>query len=118
MRVKRKKKKKRGFFFKLKKKIFNIKKKTNLLSYNNYFLQKKINLNEVFLKNLKEGNLNYFLKLPEKITEEQKKNLKIFAYDNKIKMLNLKRFNLGFLDFLIYIFFKINMIKKVEEEEI
>jgi hypothetical protein len=109
LKIKRKIKKKKGFFF-LKKK-----KNNKLLScnINKYFLQEKINLSNKYLEKLKNSDLNFFIKIP---VIKNKKDLNIFAYEKRIKQLSLKRLNMGFLDFLVYIFFKINMLEKQEDE--
>jgi hypothetical protein len=52
------------------------------------------------------------------MTQEKKENLNISRYEEKIKLLTSKRINLGFLDFLVYIFFKINMLEKQKEDMI
>jgi hypothetical protein len=116
MRIKREKKKKKkfSFLFNKLKKINNIKNNNKFLYFSNYFFQKKKRRNNRYLNKLKNGDLNFFIKLPTKI--KNKENLNIFAYENKIKELTLKKLNMGFLDFLVYIFFKINMLEKKEDE--
>jgi len=54
-----------------------------------------------------------------KFLKKEKKNnefLKIEAYDNKINLLKFKKLNIGFLDFFFYIFFKINMLSKRQDD--
>ena len=77
-----------------------------------YNKSKQKNLNEFFLNNIKEGNLYKFLK------KEKKENefLKIEAYEKKINLLDFKKLNIGFLDFFFYIFFKINMLEKKQDD--
>jgi len=120
LKIKRKKKSRKGFKYFIKKlrknKNCNIRKEINFVNFNNYFLEKRIKLNYKFLDKLKLGNLNFFLKLPFKITNEKKANLNIATYEDKIKILTSKKINLGFLDFLVYIFFKINMLERQKED--
>lgn len=116
MKIKRKIKIKKAFFFikrkyNLNKKLIN--KKNTHIHFNNYFLKKKIELSHDYLNKLKSGDLDFFINLPTKVKKE---NLNIFAYENKIKELTFKKLNMGFLDFLVYIFFKINMLEKKEED--
>jgi hypothetical protein len=59
--------------------------------------------------------LNFFLNLSNKL-KKNNEFLKIDRYEDKIKRLNSKKLNMGFLDFLIYIFFKINMLEKKKED--
>jgi hypothetical protein len=51
-----------------------------------------------------------------KITRESRFFLNAFGYEKKFKRLNSKKVNLGFLDFFIYIFFKINMLNKKNDD--
>jgi hypothetical protein len=94
---------------------FKKNKELKFKNINKYLLQERIQLNYIFLNKLQMGELNYFLELP-KISKEKKENLNIFKYEEKIKILTSKRINLGFLDFLVYIFFKINMLEKKKED--
>jgi len=57
--------------------------------------------------------LDFFIK---SLKIKNKKNLNIFSYENKIKQISLYKLNIGFLDFLVYIFFKINMLEKNEDD--
>lgn len=109
-----------GFKYKIKKNrkfnlnsglISQLKKKDKY--FNSYILKKKIYLNKFFLYSLKENNLELFFKLTKNVN---KKYLSINSYESKLKMIKPKRINMGFLDFLIYIFFKINMLDKEEDE--
>jgi hypothetical protein len=89
---------------KLNKSKFVIKKKSDKKL--NMFLLKKREITSLHLLNeIKEGNLDNFIKLPK----IDKDFLKIYSYENKIKMVNFKKLNIGFLDFLTYIFYKINV---------
>jgi hypothetical protein len=112
MKIKRKIKSKKAFAFMLYKYQKGIIKFVDL---KNYLLKERIILSKKYLDKLKNGNLNFFLKLPSKIIKN-KKNLSIFAYENKIERLNSKKLNMGFLDFLVYIFFKINILEKKQED--
>ena len=76
-------------------------------------------LNDTYFSNLKDNKLSTFLKLP--ISDDilkNKQDLSIPAYENKIKLLSSKKYNMGFLDFLIYTFLKINMLEKSKEDKI
>jgi hypothetical protein len=101
---------KKKYFIKYKKK----KKNKNLKLYN---LSIKKSKNLLFLNKIKNGDLHYFLKLPKTI-KKKNENLKIARYEDKIKVFNINKLNMGFLDFLIYIFFKINMLEKDEENKL
>jgi hypothetical protein len=101
---------KKKYFIKYKKK----KKNKNLKLYN---LSIKKSKNLFFLNKIKNGDLHYFLKLPKTI-KKKNENLKIARYEDKIKVFNINKLNMGFLDFLIYIFFKINMLEKDEENKL
>jgi hypothetical protein len=69
------------------------------------------------LNNIKNNNLNYFIKLPEHLKKNEDNSfLKISYYEDKIKKINITKLNIGFLDFLTYLFFKINMLEKEKEE--
>jgi hypothetical protein len=114
LKIKRKKVIRKGFKYTIKK--LNKNKVLKFKNINKYFLQERIQLNCIFLNKLKMGELNYFLELPFKISKEKKEDLNIFKYEEKIKMLTSKKLNLGFLDFLVYIFFKINMLEKRKED--
>lgn len=85
------------------------------LSIENYNKKKRSDLNIRYLNKLKEGDLEFFFK-DFKIAEESKNFLKMYSYENKIKNLNSKKLNLGFLDFFLYIFFKINMMYKKDDD--
>jgi hypothetical protein len=111
IKIKRKKRSKKGFFFKIKKKN-NL--KENFDSFNHYFFKKREHLSQKYLNKLKNSDLNFFFKLSDKM--KKNKIFNISAYENKIKELNSKKLNMGFLDFLVYIFFKINMLEKKEED--
>src|SRR5438270_363777 len=89
-------------------------KKKDILLINFYIYKfiKKL-LFKIYLNKFKNGNLKFFINLTTKIKKE---NLNIFAYENKIKELTPKKLNMGFLDFLVYIFFKINMLEKKKED--
>ena len=117
MRIKRKKKAKKAFFFIIRRlnKKYNsvIKEQDPHINFSNFILKKKAELSNDYLNKLKNGDLDFFIKLPIKMKKE---NLNIFAYENKIKELTPKKLNMGFLDFLVYIFFKINMLEKKEED--
>jgi hypothetical protein len=105
--LKENKKKKSKFFFRKKDK------------FDNYSMVDRMNLNDIYLSNLKDNKLSTFLKLP--ISDDILKNRKsvsIPAYENKIKLLSSKKYNMGFLDFLIYTFLKINMLEKSKEDKI
>ena len=54
--------------------------------------------------------------MPKDIKLEENSLLKISNYEDKIKKINKMKLNIGFLDFLTYIFFKINMLEKRKEE--
>jgi hypothetical protein len=123
LKVKRRKQSRKGFWYLIRKykKNKNINTTFNeddFTSINKYFLKKRTNLNYEYLNKLKLGKINFFLKLPFKMTQEKKENLNISRYEEKIKLLTSKRINLGFLDFLVYIFFKINMLEKQKEDMI
>jgi len=114
LKIKRRKKVVNGFSYKCNKHKIVVKKFTHL---DNYLAEKRVNINEYYLNDLKEGNLNTLLNSSEKLNNiENKKNLSIPAYEEKIQLLSSKRLNLGFLDFLVYIFFKINMLDKNKED--
>jgi hypothetical protein len=119
-KTKRRTKSKKSFSYLLKEKKSNFKfflrKKDK---FNEYLMIDRMNLNDVYLKNLKDNKLNTFLKLPinDNILKK-KKSLSIPAYENKIKLLSSKKYNMGFLDFLIYTFLKINMLEKSKEDKI
>jgi len=76
-----------------------------------------MHLNKVYIDNLKNNNIRSFIKIPA-ISEKNKKFLNIYSYERKIKLLEEKRINMGFLDFVIYIFFKINMLEKEEDDKL
>jgi hypothetical protein len=122
LKIKRRKKSRKGFRYVIKKykknRNINInkKKKENFTFVNGFSLQNRTHLNYIYLNKLISGKINFFLKLPFKITKEKKANLNIFRYEDKIKLLTSKKINLGFLDFLVYIFFKINMLEKRKED--
>src|ERR1700742_4294622 len=109
-------------FFSRKKKYIKKSKKNNLLlkrkenSFLKIFYKKKRKiLSEQYLNNIKNGDLNFFLNLPDNL-KKNNEFLKIDRYEDKIKRLNSKKLNMGYLDFLIYIFFKINMLEKKKED--
>jgi len=119
--IKRRIKSKKSFSYSLKEKK---RKKVKIFSrkkdkFNDYRMLVRMNLNDIYLSNLKDNKLSTFLKLP--INDDILKNrgdLSIPAYENKIKLLSSKKYNMGFLDFLIYTFFKINMLEKGREDKI
>jgi hypothetical protein len=118
-KTKRRTKSKKSFSYLLKekKKKFKILKKKD--KFNEFLMIDRMNLNDAYLNNLKDNKLNTFLKLP--INDDilkKKKSLSIPAYENKIKLLSSKKYNMGFLDFLIYTFLKINMLEKSKEDKI
>ena len=116
LKIKRRKKSINGFIYKCNKHKKLLK---NYTPFKSLFTENRVNINEDYLDNLKKGNLNCFLNLSEKSnTIENEKNLSIPAYEEKIKLVSSKRLNLGFLDFLVYIFFKINMLEKNKEDVI
>lgn len=116
LKIKRRRKSINGFIYKCNKHKKLLK---NSTPFKNLFTENRVNINEDYLENLKKGNLNCFLDLSEKSdTIENEKNLSIPAYEEKIKLVSSKRLNLGFLDFLVYIFFKINMLEKNKEDVI
>jgi hypothetical protein len=100
--------------------MYIVKKSKNTLkfkSFNAFFLKEKMELSDLHLNNLKENNLDYFSIMSEEDSKKiNKNNLSIPAYERKIKLLSSKKLNLGFLDFLVYIFFKINMLEKNKED--
>ena len=109
-------------FFSRKKKYIKKSKKNNFLlkrkenSFLKIFYKKKRKiLSEQYLNNIKNGDLNFFLNLPDNL-KKNNEFLKIDRYEDKIKRLNSKKLNMGYLDFLIYIFFKINMLEKKKED--
>jgi hypothetical protein len=122
LKIKRRKKSRKGFKYIIRKykknKNINVnkKEKKDFKFINHYLLQNRIHLNYMYLNKLRLGKINFFLKLPFKITKKKKANLNIFRYEDKIKLLTSKKINLGFLDFLVYIFFKINMLEKQKED--
>jgi hypothetical protein len=104
-----------SYLLKKNKKNFLIKKD----KFNDFRMVDRMNLNDLYLNNLKDNKLNTFLKLP--INDEilkNRKSLSIPAYEIKIKLLSSKKYNMGFLDFLIYTFLKINMLEKSKEDKI
>jgi hypothetical protein len=104
-----------SYLLKKNKKNFLIKKD----KFNDFRMVDRMNLNDFYLNNLKDNKLNTFLKLP--INDEilkNRKSLSIPAYEIKIKLLSSKKYNMGFLDFLIYTFLKINMLEKSKEDKI
>jgi hypothetical protein len=107
-KIKRNIKKRKAFYY-INKNKGNEKINIFLKLYNK---KRQISSNNFFLNNIKEGNLYKILKKKEKNNEF----LKIEAYDNKIKLLKLKKLNIGFLDFFFYIFFKINMLNKRQDD--
>jgi hypothetical protein len=82
------------------------------ISFYYYNRKKRIISNNSFLNNIKDGNLYKFFKKKK----EKNEFLKIEAYDKKINLFKFKKLNMGFLDFLFYIFFKINMLDKREDD--
>jgi len=105
---------KRGFRYVCK--LVKVKKKKSVQnSFKKFFKKKRNFLNAKYLTYIKKGNLKFFIKLPEHL---KKKNefLNIPFYEDKIKRENSRKLNLGFLDFLIYLFFKINMLEKQKED--
>lgn len=90
------------------------KKNINLKLYNTMIKKSK---NLLYLNKIKEGNLRYFLKLPKSI-KKKNEHLKISRYEDKIKISSVNKLNMGFLDFLIYLFFKINMLEKDKENKL
>jgi hypothetical protein len=120
LKVKRRKIKRKAFFFK--KKAYNshisllkLKTNKNFLMFKKYKNNIKGSINANYLTYLKEGDLDNFFKLSEE-AKNNKKYLNIYAYENKIKQIKNKGLNLGFLDFLEYVFFKINMLEKTKED--
>ena len=117
--LKRRIKSKKNFFSLLKKK-----KKSNFFfrkkdKFNDFKMLDRMILNDTYFSNLKDNKLSTFLKLP--ISDDilkNKQDLSIPAYENKIKLLSSKKYNMGFLDFLIYTFLKINMLEKSKEDKI
>jgi hypothetical protein len=107
-KLKRKIKIRKAFIYKSNYKS-NYKKNIFLKIYND---TKQIHFNEFFLNNIKEGNLFKFLKKEKKDNEF----LKIEAYEKKMNLLKYKKLNIGFLDFFFYIFFKINMLNKRQDD--
>jgi hypothetical protein len=107
-KLNREKKRKKAFLYR-RNYLKYIKKYEFLNLYNNNI---QINSKKFFLKNIKKGNLFKFLKKEKKNNEF----LKIEAYENKINLLKYKKLNIGFLDFFFYIFFKINMLNKREDD--
>jgi hypothetical protein len=109
-KIKRNIKKRKAFLYINKKK--NEENEKKYIYYNLYNKKRQLISNNDFLNNIKEGNLYKFLKNEEKNNEF----LKIEAYDNKINLLKFKKLNIGFLDFFFYIFFKINMLNKRQDD--
>src|ERR1700742_2996781 len=107
-KLKRNIKRRKAFMYRLRYE----KKKKKFFFFNLYNKKKQKNSNEFFLNNIKEGNLYKFLKKEKK----QNEFLKIEAYEKKIILLNYRKLNIGFLDFFFYIFFKINMLEKRQDD--
>src|ERR1700744_196728 len=106
-KLKRNIKRRKAFMYRLR-----YEKKKKFFFFNLYNKKKQKNSNEFFLNNIKEGNLYKFLKKEKK----QNEFLKIEAYEKKIILLNYRKLNIGFLDFFFYIFFKINMLEKRQDD--
>ena len=126
LKIKRKKKIKKAFFFvnnlaRLSNKKFNfnanLNKKNNFYSYDRIVLNKKVKLSFDYLNALKNSELDVFFDVPDKKEMiRNKRHLSIPAYENKIEQLSIKKLNMGLLDFLIYVFFKINTLEKSKED--
>lgn len=100
-------------FFSFRKKRLNKSTKKNL--YAQLYKERTINhFNKSCLNDLKNNNLNKFLKNVKK-KQENNEFLKIDRYEDKIRTLDNGCLNLGFFDFLVYTFFKVNMLEKPEE---
>jgi hypothetical protein len=91
------------------------KKKFNFFFYNKYDKEYRLKLRNTYLNGLKKGDLELFFK-KSNISKEKKKNIDLTPYEKKIKKLNSKKLNLGFLDFFFYLFFKINMLERDRED--
>ena len=117
--VKLRKYKRKGFFYKSKKNRAQIvlQGKKRIVEFDTYNEQFNMYWNSVYLDNLKNNNLKSFINIP-KISEKNKKFLNIYSYEKKIKLLKEKKINMGFLDFMIYLFFKINMLEKEEDDKL
>jgi hypothetical protein len=116
VKIERKKQEKLNFksLF-LKKNIKKNKKSSKFISVENYHKKRILDLNISYFNKLKDGNLEFFFN-DFKIAKESKNFLKMYSYEKKIKNLNSKKLNLGFLDFFLYVFFKINMMYKREDD--
>lgn len=125
MKVKRRKRYQNAFIYllnsknkKIRMKLLPTKQKEDV-DFVSYKTQERVFLNNSYLDKVRNNKLNSFIALQEDDNILQKNSsLKIPAYENKIRLLSSKRLNLGFLDFLIYIFLKINMINKKKEDQI
>lgn len=92
-----------------------LKKKVKKTIYSRLYKKRVIeNFNKIYLDDLKNNNLNRYLK---NVKKKQLNNefLKIEKYEEKIKILKNGDLNFGFFDFLVYTFFKVNMLEKPEE---
>jgi hypothetical protein len=114
-KVNRDNRKKKSFIFN----ILNVEKIKNkrlkfhfLKKYDN---KKRVKLIESYFESLKNGNLDFFFKNLN-ITRESRYFSNAFGYEKKFKRLNSKKVNLGFLDFFIYLFFKINMLDRKNDD--
>jgi hypothetical protein len=67
---------------------------------------------EFYLKKIKNGDLGFFFKFSKK----KNNHLVIPAYEEKIQQVAIGKLNICFFDFIMYLFFKINMLEKKKED--
>lgn len=101
-------------FFLFRTKKINYTKKIKKVYINKYKKNNSIYTNITYLNNVKNGLLSKFIKTKKK-DEQNNSFLKIEKYEKKIKKITYRKLNMGFFDFLIYTFFKINMLSKPAE---